>query len=324
MNAFTSKVMEVNKQAAKRAVLEILQVNMGNLCNQSSGHCHVAAGPTGKNIMAKKTINMIIEFLKKKKGLILDITGGAPEINPSFRYLVLKARPLAKEVIVRSNLTVLLEEGQEGTPEFYRKNRVRLVCSLPCYTEENVDKQRGSGVFGKSVTALKMLNIEGYGAGEDLKMELVYNPGGAFLPGAQKEIESEYKRILKEEHYIDFSNLITITNVPINRFKDSLDETNEHEKYMDLLRESFNEDVVINVMCRTLLSVGWDGALYDCDFNQALRMPITGPEGNTLHIWDVDPDYLAGLSIQFAEHCFCCTAGSGSSCQGALKEGGEG
>lgn len=321
MNAFVSKVMDVDKEATKRKPLEILQVNMGNLCNQSCKHCHVGAGPDGKNIMSKETVDEVLDFLKKKKELTLDITGGAPELNPNFRYLVEDARPLVKEIIVRSNLTVLLEKGQEDTPEFYGRNKVRVVCSMPCYARENVDKQRGGGVFDKSIDVLKMLNAKGYGRADDLKMDLVYNPGGALLPGPQKQLESEYKKHLKEDHGIDFNNLITITNAPIKRFKNVLDETDGYESYMDLLKENFNTEVVPNVMCRKLLSVGWSGALYDCDFNQALGMPVLDPSGNTLHIGDIDPDDLDGMSICFADHCFSCTAGSGSSCQGSLENG---
>ncbi len=322
MNAFVSKIMEVNGQVRERATLEILQVNMGDLCNQSCKHCHVGASPRGENTMSRKTVDKVIEFLRKKKELILDITGGAPEMNLNFRYFVEKARPLAKELIVRSNLTVLLENGQEDIPDFYRKNKVRLICSLPCYTEENVDKQRGGGVFEKSIAALKILNAKGYAAG-DLKIDLVYNPGGAFLPGPQKDLETDYKKALKEKYDIDFNALITITNVPIKRFKDDLREKKEYEKYMDLLKDNFNEHVVVNVMCRTLLSVGWDGTLYDCDFNQAADIPVVDPHGRKLHIEDVAPDDLDAMSIRFSDHCFCCTAGAGSSCQGSLKKVGQ-
>ncbi len=321
MNAFESKVMETDKQATKRKPLEILQVNMGNLCNQSCRHCHVEAGPDGKNIMTKETVDKVLDFLKKKKGLTLDITGGAPELNPNFRYLVENAGSLVKEIIVRSNLTVLLEKGQEDTPEFYKKNKVRIVCSMPCYTEENVDKQRGGGVFEKSIKALKMLNSKGYGRVDGLKMDLVYNPGGSYLPGPQKQLESDYKKQLKEGYDIDFENLITITNAPIKRFKNILDEVNEYEDYMDLLKENFNKEVVSNVMCRTLLSIGWDGTLYDCDFNQALGMPVLDSGGKALHIEDIGPDDLNDKRICFADHCFSCTAGSGSSCQGSLEKG---
>ncbi|MFC1570686.1 arsenosugar biosynthesis radical SAM (seleno)protein ArsS [Candidatus Omnitrophota bacterium] len=318
MNAFLAKVKEVNKKVGYRKKIEVLQVNMGNLCNQRCAHCHVNAGPDGRNVMNKETMAGILNFLSKEKSLTLDLTGGAPEMNPDFEYMVRSARSLVKEIIVRSNLTVLSGKGKGYIPDFFKENKVHLICSLPCYTKENVDAQRGGGVFEKSIEALKTLNDKGYGKEEGLVLDLVYNPGGAFLPGSQEGLEGDYRERLRKEHVVEFNNLITIINAPINRFKEQLEASNEYDSYMELLLENFNQKNVENIMCRTLLSVGWDGALYDCDFNQAMGMALEDPSGKTLNIKDVQPDDLIGKGILFEDHCFSCTAGSGSSCQGAL------
>lgn len=319
MSAFIERLNTVEKDTICRSKLKILQVNLGNLCNQQCTHCHVDASPKGKNIMPRETVDHCLRFLSYGEELVLDITGGAPELNPHFYYLVRSARYLAEEIIVRSNLTVLFEPAKEDLPDFFKENKVHLICSLPCYTEENVDRQRGRGVFEKSIRALKILNEIGYSRDPELRIDLVYNPGGAFLPAHQENLEGDYKRILKKGHDVTFNKLITITNVPVNRFKEYLDANNEYGKYIDLLENNFNKDVVENIMCRTLLSVGWNGTLYDCDFNQAKEMAIIDEKGKRLNIKDVLPEDLKERDILFDDHCFTCTAGSGSSCQGELE-----
>lgn len=300
-----------------RLPLETLQVNMGQLCNMSCSHCHVDAGPSAREVMTEDTANEVIRFLFKHRIRTLDLTGGAPEMSPPFRRLVTSAADLVDEVIVRCNLTVILEENMKDLPQFYSQHAIHLVCSLPCYTEDNVDKQRGRGAFKKSIEALKMLNDEGYGIKENLKLDLVYNPGGAFLPGSQKKLEADYKSTLKEEHGIVFNNLITIANMPINRFGKTLKKENT-SNYVTLLADSFNPVAVDKIMCRNLLSVGWDGRLYDCDFNQSLNIPLKGEKGEELSISSLDPRFLTGSEIHCADHCLGCVAGEGSSCSGAL------
>jgi len=319
MNAFITKLAEISEKVEYRSRLKILQVNMGNLCNQHCKHCHVGASPNGKNIMSKETIDNILSFLGKDKGQILDITGGAPEMNPNFEYFVSSAHKIADKIIVRSNLTVIFEPGKESSPQFYKDNKVRLICSLHCYTEENVDTQRGQGVYEKSIKGLKMLNKLGYGREAELILDLVYNPGGAFLPGPQEGLEKDYKKTLKTENNIEFNNLITITNSPIKRFKDQLEAKEQYSEYIELLERNFNKSIAGNIMCRSLLSVGYDGRLYDCDFNQALGMELRDDNGKPLYIRDIDPKDFTARKILFDDHCFSCTAGSGSSCQGALK-----
>lgn len=320
MNAFADRVASTKESAMYRSALKTLQVNLGNLCNQTCRHCHVGAGPEGTEIMTKETVDDVIGFLFRGKGLALDITGGAPEMNPNFRYLVEKARPFVREIIVRSNLTVLLEPGQEDTLGFLKENKVRVVGSLPCYTEENVDRQRGQGVFVKSMEALKRLNSIGYGKDPELVLDLAYNPGGAYLPAPQASLESDYKKKLKEEQGIAFKGLVAITNAPISRFRDQLEEEGGYDSYMELLEGSFNENILDGIMCRTILSVGWDGSVYDCDFNQAESMDLKDSAGNKLRIGELSPGDMDGRKISFKKHCFCCTAGAGSSCQGAIED----
>lgn len=303
----------------RRARLTTLQVNMGNLCNQRCIHCHINASPQGKDIMSKKIVDDILKFLSQNRNLTLDITGGAPEMNPNFDYLVHSAKSLVKELIVRSNLTVLFEPGKEYLPKFFKDNRVHLICSLPCYTKENVDSQRGSGVFEKSIRAISILNGLGFGKGDGLQLDLVHNPQRSNLPSPQDRLEREYKNILTDEYGIIFNRLITITNVPMGRFKDYLQANSEYESYARLLEENFNSDILEELMCRRLLSVGWDGRLYDCDFNLALGLVIRNDEGEPLRIDTVNLYDLEGVKIIFYERCFACTAGSGSSCQGALN-----
>lgn len=301
-----------------RQPLETFQVNVGKLCNQACHHCHVDAGPKRPEQMDERTARRALELLAASPAVrTLDITGGAPELNPWFRLLVEGARELGKEVIDRCNLTILFEPGQEDLARFLADHRVRVVASLPCYTSDNVDRQRGRGVFDKSIRALRLLNEHGYGLPEgDLELDLVFNPGGPSLPGAQAQLEADYRVRLLEDHGVRFSSLLTITNVPINRFREDLERSGRHDEYMDLLVGSFNPCAAREVMCRTLVSVSWDGVLYDCDFNQMLDLPV-GDRRRTL--WDV-----ASLSeldrgpIALDDHCYACCAGAGSSCRGAL------
>ena len=303
----------------RRAEPRTLQVNVGKLCNQACHHCHVDAGPKRTEIMANATADRVLEVLAANPGLeTLDLTGGAPELNPGFRRLVERARALGRRVIVRCNLTVVLVEGMAWLPEFYRANQVELVCSLPCYTADNVDKQRGRGVFDGSVRALQLLNDLSYGrAGSPLRLDLVYNPVGAFLPGVQAELEARYHEELQRHFGIEFHALRTITNMPIARFADELARGGEHDRYMGLLVNHFNTATIPGLMCRHLVSVGWDGKLYDCDFNQMLELPIGARGPRT--IWELDDvRTLENERIVTGSHCFGCTAGAGSGCGGAI------
>lgn len=297
---------------------ETLQVNMGRLCNMTCIHCHVNAGPKAKEVMTGETVSKVIRFLFKYPIKTLDITGGAPEMASSFKALVPAAKDLVDEIIVRCNLTVLLERGMGYLPDFYKDHGIHLVCSLPCYTKENVDSQRGDGTFDKSIDALKRLNGKGYGMGNGLKLDLVYNPGGAFMPGGQKSLEKDYKSVLNENYGIVFDNLITIANMPINRFNGALKKGKGVDVYLALLADRFNPDAVGHVMCRNLISVGWDGLIYDCDFNQALKMVMMDDQGRSLSIDSLDAEALIGRRIACADHCLGCVAGEGSSCSGVL------
>lgn len=304
-----------------RSSITTLQVNVGKLCNQACHHCHVEAGPKRTEIMRPETVERLLAILAGHRTIeVVDITGGAPELNPSFAHLVASARGLGRRVIDRCNLTVLFEPGMEWVPEFLARHQVEVICSLPCYTLDNVDKQRGHGVFDKSIAALRWLNRLGYGrARSALRLNLVYNPLGAFLPPPQAKLEADYKRELHERFGIEFHQLLTITNMPIKRFADQLQRWGKHEEYMGLLVNHFNPAAVPGVMCRTLVSVGWDGTLYDCDFNQMLEMPILERSGGPLTIWDTaDWNRMPGARIRTGSHCFGCTAGAGSSCGGIL------
>jgi radical SAM/Cys-rich protein len=302
----------------KRNPVEILQINVGKWCDLACIHCHVEAGPKRTEIMSRKTAERIIELLQSAGGIkTVDLTGGAPELNPNFRYLVQEATRLGKEVIDRCNLTVFFQKGQEDTPWFLRENKVHIVASLPCYSKENVEKQRGQGVFDKSIEGLRLLNGLGYGKeGADLKLDLVYNPLGASLPPAQDQLEKEYKRELKELFGIEFNRLFTLTNIPVKRFDNLLKRQGKLKDYMDLLVKNFNPQAALSVMCRNLISISWDGGIYDCDFNQMLEIPL-GEKKRT--IWEIASlEELAKEEIQFANHCYGCTAGAGSSCSGVL------
>jgi radical SAM/Cys-rich protein len=299
-----------------------LQVNVGKLCNQACHHCHVDAGPKRLERMTTEVAERVIALLARSDDINrVDLTGGAPELNPNFRFLAEQARALGRRVMVRCNLTVLFVDGMEWLPEFYRHNQIELVCSLPCYGRENVDRQRGSGVFERSIAALKMLNELGYGKGNpELVLNLVYNPIGAFLPPSQADLEVQYRNELKNSFEIEFDHLLTITNMPINRFASQLRHWGKEQEYMGLLVNHFNPATVAGLMCRTLVSVAYDGKLYDCDFNQMLEMGLRTQRGGCgLTIWDIyDLRQLDGARIATGRHCFGCTAGAGSSCGGAL------
>jgi radical SAM/Cys-rich protein len=316
---FTATLRRHGVAPLRRLAPHTLQVNVGKLCNQACHHCHVDAGPKRTEIMTRATAERVIELAASSPGITtLDFTGGAPELNPSFRWLVESARGLSRDVIVRCNLTVMFVAGMEWLGEFYRAHNVHLVCSLPCYSAENVEKQRGKGVFEKSIEALQELNRLGYGTG-GLHLDLVYNPVGPSLPPPQPELEAEYRTELGGRFGIAFDHLFTITNMPIRRFAEQLDRWGRFQDYMGLLVNHFNPATVEGLMCRTLVSAGWDGALYDCDFNQMLEIGIGAKGGKGLTIWEIDD--LAALElapIATGPHCFGCTAGAGSSCGGAL------
>lgn len=296
-----------------RISLNTLQINLGKVCNQTCQHCHVDAGPHRKESMSLETSLKIMHWVKKYKISIVDITGGAPELNPNFRKIVVECRNLGIHVIVRCNLTIIFEKGQEDLSEFYCKNKVELICSMPCYIEENVDSQRGNGVFEKSIIALKKLNSLGYGKREGLLLKLVYNPLGDSLPPSQKELEVEYKVQLKKRFNIEFNELLTITNMPINRFRTFLQRNKKLDDYFLLLRNSYNPETINSLMCRHLISVDWKGFIYDCDFNQMLNMKLSNQK-----LWDYSLKELIGKEIKTNDHCYGCTAGSGSSCGGSL------
>lgn len=320
MESFISfdKNLENRGLTIDRIPLKTIQINLGKLCNQACHHCHVDAGPTRNEIMERRTVDRLMDLIVRAPSVTtIDLTGGAPELNPYFRDLVRFCRFRGKEIIDRCNLTVLFEKGQEDTAGFLREYRVQIVSSLPCYSQENVDQQRGGGVFDKSIKALKMLNEMGYGQdGTDLILNLVYNSVGISLPPDQKALEKTYKKRLKEDFGIQFNQLFTITNMPINRFLNDLKRQGKENEYMTLLINGFNKQAAQGVMCRDQISISWDGFIYDCDFNQMLSLPV----GNRRQsIWDIDSfeDFHSG-SITFANHCYGCTAGSGSSCSGAL------
>jgi len=303
-----------------RKSLEILQVNLGYLCNQSCLHCHVAAGPTRKESMLRENIEHIFEVLRLPSIHTLDLTGGAPEMNPMFRELVTGARELDVSIVDRCNLTILLEPGYEDTAEFLAANQVQIVASLPCYMEENVDGQRGKGVYEKSMRALELLNRLGYGQpGSGLTLTLVYNPTGPWLPPPQDRLEQDYKDFLAERFGIRFNQLFTITNMPIARFGSTLLSKGEFEDYMNLLKDSFSAANLNGLMCLNQLSIDWEGYVYDCDFNQMLNMNIRHPQKrHKLHISEVLTTDLENIPVSIADHCYGCTAGQGSSCGGAL------
>lgn len=303
-----------------REKLSTLQVNLGYLCNLSCVHCHVNAGPTRKELMSLEVVDLIIQALKKLDISVLDLTGGAPEMNPHFRYLVSSARELGIEVIDRCNLMILHEPGYEDLAQFLADNKVTITASLPCYSEENVEKQRGKGIFDGSIQALKILNGLGYGADPELQLNLVYNPQGLNLPPGQAELEADYKRILKENYAIEFHQLFTITNMPISRFGGWLLAKGLYDEYMGILKGAYSASNLQTVMCRTLASVDYQGYVYDCDFNQMLDMPLIAISKPKPHIKDILDADLTDKPIAIGDHCYGCTAGQGSSCGGALSD----
>jgi radical SAM/Cys-rich protein len=305
-----------------RVRVDTLQVNVGKRCNQACHHCHVEAGPKRTERMVAPVVTRVLELLAASRAVAtLDVTGGAPELNPHFRRLVTEARRLGCAVVDRCNLTILFEPGQEDLAEFLAAHGVAVVASLPCYTADTVERQRGQGVFAKSVRGLRDLNALGYGRpGTGLRLDLVYNPVGAFLPPPQAELEARYRDELGRAFGITFDRLLTITNMPIKRFAEMLAREGAAEAYASLLVNHFNPATVEGLMCRALVSVGWDGRLYDCDFNQMLELPLAGGRGGAPRsIWEIrELDALRGLPVATARHCFACTAGAGSSCGGAL------
>ena len=304
----------------RRATLDTLQVNMGYLCNQTCLHCHVNAGPRRKEIMDKATIEIVLEFLAASSVRTLDLTGGAPEMNPHFRDIVKGARTLGITVLDRCNLTILKEPGYEEMAEFLAENEVEVVASLPCYLEDNVNAQRGKGVFGTSMDALQRLNALGYGKeGSGLVLNLVYNPLGPSLPPEQEVLEASYKIELKQRYGVEFNHLFTITNMPIQRFGSTLISRGKFAEYMQLLKDAYREENLDGVMCRTLISVDWRGFVYDCDFNQMLGLPLSGEGTFRPHLAELIGKDMEGNPIVVMDHCYGCTAGNGSSCGGALE-----
>ncbi|MGD2138050.1 MAG: arsenosugar biosynthesis radical SAM protein ArsS [Gammaproteobacteria bacterium] len=320
MHATLPLLLDTDFPVLNRGPLETLQVNLGYRCNQSCRHCHVNAGPRRREVMSAETVAHVIRYLDSSHIRTLDLTGGAPELNPRFRELVTAGRAHDIEVIDRCNLTVLLEAGQEETAGFLAANRVRIVASLPCYLEENVEKQRGAGVFRASIEALRRLNRLGYGRpGTGLELDLVFNPQGAVLPPSQLALEQDYRRHLSGEYGVEFTRLLTLVNMPIKRFGSMLVSKGEFARYMALLKGAHRDENLAGVMCRSLISIDWRGYVYDCDFNQMLDLPLRIDHRPRLHIADLEGVELNGCHIRVADHCYGCTAGQGSSCGGALE-----
>jgi len=301
----------------KRSAPRVLQINTGKLCNLTCVHCHVNAGPKRKEIMTRETVDRILQWVESAPIELVDLTGGTPEMIPDFRYFVQSLRRMGKRVMNRLNLTILNEPGFEWVADFHAKQGVELVASMPCYSAENVNAQRGEGVFDSSITALQTLNKLGYGRDARLILDLVYNPNGAKLPPAQDELEADYKEEMAKHFGIVFNHLYVITNMPIARFASYLKRNGQYADYMQLLIENFNPGSIDGLMCRDTISVGWTGEVYDCDFNQQLGMPQT-QEGEALMLWELDLVDWAERPILLGEHCYGCTAGQGSSCGGAL------
>ncbi|WP_295834230.1 arsenosugar biosynthesis radical SAM (seleno)protein ArsS [uncultured Winogradskyella sp.] len=315
---FKNKISETNQFPLKAKTLEILQINVGYMCNQVCEHCHVDAGPDRKEIMTKETMQQILDVIKTTGAHTLDLTGGAPEMNPNFRWFVEKASKIGvQDFIVRSNLTIIrANKKYYDLPDFFKKHNIHVVSSMPHWTRGKTDKQRGEGVFDMSIKALQELNAIGYGMpNSDLKLDLVYNPSGAFLPGDQMAMEKDFKKALLEDFEIQFHNLFAITNLPISRFLDYLIASENYEDYMYNLVEAYNPMAVENVMCTNTLSVSWDGYLFDCDFNQMLELPVNS---KAKHISEYKTELLEGRNIVISQHCYGCTAGAGSSCQGVV------
>ena len=317
MNRFATALTD-RGLALRRARTEILQVNVGKLCNLTCVHCHVNAGPRRKEIIARETVDRIIDWFAATEIPTLDLTGGAPEMIPDFRYFIERVRafPLHRRIIDRCNLTILLDPAHDGLAEFLAENEIEIVASMPCYSPENVNAQRGEGVFDASIAALQLLNQLGYGTRPELPLHLVYNPNGDFLPGPQAGLQADYKRALAAHFGIVFNELYTITNLPIARFASWLRHEGKYAAYLDLLASAFNPATVDGLMCRNTINVSWQGEVHDCDFNQMLNLPLAG--NGRAFLWEIDPAAQSGRAIATGEHCFGCTAGAGSSCGGAL------
>jgi len=318
MGSFAQRIHLSGKDFNRRGV-DVLQVNMGKYCNQACIHCHVESGPNRTELMRRETVDAVLRFLGRTNIPTVDITGGAPELNPTFDYLVESAVGLGRHVMDRCNLTVIFEPGKEYLPEFFKRNQVELVCSLPCYSQENVDRQRGQGTFDLSIRALQFFNRLGYGQPESgLELNLVYNSVDPHLPPPQDQLEQDYKRILKEQFGIVFNRLYCLSNMPITRYETHLKLRGEYDRYIELLETNFNAGTLTQVMCRNLISVGWEGSVYDCDFNQMLDLPMTGSDGERLNIASLALNQVVNRPIIVGDHCYACTAGAGSSCGGAL------
>ncbi|MFT5750646.1 MAG: radical SAM/Cys-rich protein [Flavobacteriales bacterium] len=315
---FAKKIKETHQFPLRPSTLEILQINVGYMCNQVCDHCHVDAGPDRKEIMTRDTMRQCLDIIKTTGAHTLDLTGGAPEMNPDFRWFVEEAAKAGiKDFIVRSNLTIIrANKKYYDLPEFFKKHNIHVISSMPHWTRGKTDKQRGEGVFDKSIRALQDLNAIGYGMpGSDLRLDLVYNPSGAFLPGDQASMQKDFKSALLDDFDIQFHNLFAITNLPIARFLDYLIASENYEDYMYSLVEAYNPMAVQSVMCTNTISISWDGKIFDCDFNQMLGLPVNSP---VKHISDYNEDLLNNRDIVISQHCYGCTAGAGSSCQGTV------
>lgn len=312
-------LMHSDFPALRRSELHTLQLNLGYTCNQNCKHCHVNAGPTRTEQMSLQTIQQVLAFALEHDIKTLDLTGGAPEMNPHFRYLVTQAHNAGMHIIDRCNLTILSEPGYEDLAEFLAQHRVEVVASLPCYTEDNVDQQRGKGVFAGSIRGLQQLNALGYGKKDSgLILNLMYNPLGAFLPPPQATLQADYQHKLKQDFDIEFNQLLTLTNMPIMRFGSTLMSKGGFDDYMQLLKSAHADSNLSSVMCRSLISIDWQGYIYDCDFNQMLDMPSQLEQKDRAHIIDITVEVLQRSPIRVADHCYGCTAGAGSSCGGAF------
>src|ERR1051325_5054964 len=315
MNRFDQKLAEHNL-TLRRARIETLQINVGRKCNQACRHCHVDAGPWRTEMISAEIARRVADWIEQHHPPIVDITGGAPELSEHFRFLVQTSRRAGSHVIDRNNLTILEEPGFEDLPNFLANNEVEIVASLPCYLAENVTKQRGAGVYEKSIRGLQKLNSFGYGKSAKLPLHLVYNPVGPTLPAPQPELEADYRESLRRDHGIEFTGLYTITNQPIARFAEDLHKRGEWDAYLELLANHFNPATIDSLMCRATISVGYDGKIYDCDFNQMLD--LQRKNGKPLYLWNITPDSLTNAKIITGIHCLACTAGCGSSCGGAV------
>jgi len=317
---FKKKVAAINDRYTSFHRLETLQVNLGDLCNLSCVHCHHHASPKGTRIMGRNVMGRVASFLVRHPGMTLDITGGCLEMNPDFRFFIEATAGLAERRIIRSNLAIALEPGMEWLPDFYREQELVVMASLPCYEADNVEKQRGNGVFNRSIEALRRLNKQGYG--RTLELHLVHNPGNGSVSGSHDMLEKHYRTELLQQFGISFNTLHCMNNTPIGRFRDHLECNGTYQRYIEHLVEKFNPQAIERIMCRTLVSVGWDGGLYNCDFNLAAALPLQRVDGSPVTIDHIDEVTLSGSAIRMAEHCFSCTAGQGSGCGGASVQSG--